>query len=136
VNYIGSNIDIGLKEKQELLEMDDLKKRSIRLLEYLSLEHQKQKLKSDIQEKVKHDLDQQQREFLLNQQMKTIQDELGGSPIDQEVRELKEKSEKKQWPEEIAKAFNKELDKLGRINIASAEYSVQVNYLETFLDLP
>ena len=136
VNYIGSNIDIGLKEKQELLEMDDLKSRSIRLLEYLSLERQKQKLKSDIQEKVKHDLDQQQREFLLNQQMKTIQDELGGSPVDQEVRELKEKAGKKLWPDEIAKAFNKELDKLSRINIASAEYSVQVNYLETFLDLP
>ena len=136
INYIGSNIDIGLKEKQELLEMDDLKTRSIRLLEYLSMELQKQKLKKDIQEKVKHDLDQQQREFLLNQQMKTIQDELGGSPVDQEVQELKEKATKKKWPEGIAKAFKKELEKLGRINSASAEYSVQVNYLETLLDLP
>ena len=136
INYIGSNIDIGLKEKQELLEMDDLKTRSIKLLEYLSLEHQKQKLKKDIQEKVKHDLDQQQREFLLNQQMKTIQDELGGSPFEQEVKEMKEKSQKKKWSKEIKKVFHKELEKLGRINPASAEYSVQVNYLETFLDLP
>ena len=136
INYIGSNIDIGLKEKQELLEMDDLKSRSIRLLEFLSLEHQKQKLKRDIQEKVRHDLDQQQREFLLNQQMKTIQDELGGSPIDQEVQELREKSSKKLWPKAVAKAFNKELEKLARINPSSAEYSVQVNYLETLLELP
>jgi len=136
INYIGSNIDIGLKEKQELLEMDDLKTRSIRLLEYLSLEQEKQKLKKDIQEKVKHDLDQQQREFLLNQQMKTIQDELGGSPIDQEVQELKEKASKKLWSKTVAKTFNKELEKLGRINPSSAEYSVQVNYLETFLELP
>lgn len=136
INYIGSNIDIGLKEKQELLEMDDLKSRSIRLLEYLSLEQQKQKLKRDIQEKVKHDLDQQQREFLLNQQMKTIQDELGGSPIDQEVQELKEKADKKKWSKAVSKVFKKELEKLGRINPSSAEYSVQVNYLETFLDLP
>ena len=136
INYIGSNIDIGLKEKQELLEMDDLKTRSIRLLEYLSLEQEKQKLKKDIQEKVKHDLDQQQREFLLNQQMKTIQDELGGSPIDQEVQELKEKASKKQWSKTVARTFNKELEKLGRINPSSAEYSVQVNYLETFLELP
>ncbi len=136
VNYIGSNIDIGLKEKQELLEMNDLKDRSIRLLEYLSMELQKQKLKKDIQEKVKHDLDQQQREYLLNQQMKTIQDELGGSPIDQEVLDLKEKASKKQWSKAIAKVFNKELEKLGRINPSSAEYSVQVNYLETILDLP
>ncbi len=136
INYIGSNINIGLKEKQELLEMDDLKSRSIRLLEYLSLEYQKQKLKRDIQERVKHDLDQQQREFLLNQQMKTIQNELGGSPVDQEVQELKEKALKKQWSKAIAKTFKKELEKLGRINSSSAEYSVQVNYLETLLDLP
>jgi ATP-dependent Lon protease len=136
INYIGSNIDIGLKEKQELLEMDDLKSRSIRLLEYLSMEHQKQKLKFDIQEKVKHDLDQQQREFLLNQQMKTIQDELGGNPMEKDIKELKERAKNKKWNKEVAEIFDKELDKLARLNPAAGEFSIQLTYVQTLLDLP
>ena len=93
-------------------------------------------LKNDIQSKVKSDLDQQQREFLLHQQMKTIQDELGGSPQDQEVVEFMEKGKKKKWSEEVALAFQKELDKLKRLNPATGEYSVQVNYIQTLVELP
>ncbi len=136
INYICSNTDIGIGEKQGLLEIDHLKERGLRLLEYLTLEYQKQKLKKDIQNKVKLDLDQQQREYLLNQQIRTIQDELGGSPFEQEVEEMKEKASRKRWPEEVYKAFRRELDKLERINPSSAEYSVQVNYIQTLLELP
>ncbi len=136
VNYICSNLDIDADQKQRLLEMDNLKERGVRLLEYLSLEYQKQKLKRDIQDKVKLELDQQQKEYLLNQQMKTIQDELGGNPMDQEIQEIKNKAKKKDWSEEVAKVFEKELDKLSRINPSSAEYSVQLNYLDIILDLP
>lgn len=136
INYICSNADIGLADKQELLHIDNLRDRGLRLLEYLSIEYQKQKLKKDIQNKVKLDLDQQQREFLLNQQMKTIQDELGGSPFDQEVEDMRSKAKKKKWPKEVAKTFNREVSKLERINPSSAEYSVQINYLEVMLDLP
>lgn len=136
VNYICSNLDVDIEQKQQLLEMEDLKERGIRLLEYLSLEYEKQKLKRDIQDKVKLELDQQQREYLLNQQMRTIQDELGGNPMDQEVLEMKERAKEKKWSEQVAKTFEKELDKLSRINPSSAEYSVQLNYLDTLLDLP
>lgn len=136
VNYLCSNSDLGMTEKQELLETDNIRDRAVRLLEHLSLEFQKQKLKKDIQSKVKLEIDQQQREYLLNQQMKTIQDELGGSPFEQEVEEIRLRSETKNWPEDVAKAFAREIEKLERINPASAEYSVQLNYLEVMLDLP
>ena len=136
VNYISSNMDLEPRQKQELLEMDDLKTRGIKLLELLSLEYEKQKLKKDIQNKVKLELDQQQREYLLNQQIKTIQDELGGNPMDQEIRDLKDRSKGKKWSKQVQKTFDKEIDKLSRINPASAEYSVQLNYIDTLLDLP
>lgn len=136
VNYICSNLDIDIDQKQQLLEIDNLKERGIRLLEYLSLEFEKQKLKRDIQDKVKLELDQQQREYLLNQQMRTIQDELGGNPLDQELVEMKERATEKKWTEQVAKVFDKEFDKVSRINPSSAEYSVQLNYLDTLLDLP
>lgn len=136
VNYLCSNSDLGMSEKQELLEIDSIRDRSVRLLEHLSLEFQKQKLKKDIQSKVKLEIDQQQREYLLNQQMKTIQDELGGSPYEQEVEEIRQRAETKNWSAEVAKAFARDIEKLERINPASAEYSVQLNYLEVMLDLP
>lgn len=136
VNFLSSNNDMEIKEKQKLLEIDDLKQRGIRLLEYLAREVQMLELKNDIQTKVKHDLDQQQREFLLHQQMKTIQDELGGNPIEQEVNELKKKGAKKKWSKETREHFEKEVDKLQRLNPAAGEYSVQVNYVQTLLDLP
>ena len=136
VNFLASNSELSLKQKQELLETDSVAKRGFTLLESLSKEVQMLELKNDIQTKVKSDLDQQQREFLLHQQMKTIQDELGGSPQDQEVIEFREKGKKKKWSKEVAAAFEKELDKLLRLNPAAGEYSVQVNYIQTLVELP
>ena len=136
VNFLASNSELSLKQKQELLETDSVAKRGFTLLESLSKEVQMLELKNDIQTKVKNDLDQQQREFLLHQQMKTIQDELGGSPQDQEVIDFREKGKKKKWSKEVAAAFEKELDKLLRLNPATGEYSVQVNYIQTLVELP
>jgi len=136
VNFICSNSDIDISDKQKLLEMDNLKDRSIRLLEHLTKQIQMLELKNDIQSKVKTDLDRQQREYLLHQQMKTIQDELGGNPLDQEIEDLKKKAKKKKWSKEVAETFAKEVDKLNRLNPATGEYSVQLNYLQTLLDLP
>ena len=136
VNFLASNSELSLKQKQKLLETDSVAKRGFALLESLSKEVQMLELKNDIQTKVKSDLDQQQREFLLHQQMKTIQDELGGSPQDQEVIDFREKGKKKKWSKEVAAAFEKELDKLLRLNPASGEYSVQVNYIQTLVELP
>ncbi len=136
INFLASNSELSLKEKQTLLENNSVSKRGFTLLEHLSRESQMLELKNDIQTKVKSDLDQQQREFLLHQQMKTIQDELGGSPQDQEVKEYREKGRKKKWDKEVAAAFEKELDKLLRLNPATGEYSVQVNYIQTLIELP
>lgn len=136
INFICSNSDIEIDEKQKLLEIDDLKERSIKLLEHLSRQIQMLELKNDIQSKVKNDLDRQQREYLLHQQMKTIQDELGGSPIDQEIEDLKKRAKDKKWSKEVAETFKKEIEKLHRLNPATGEYSVQLNYLQTLLDLP
>jgi ATP-dependent Lon protease len=136
INFLSSNNDMELKEKQKLLEINDLETRGIKLLEYLSKESQMLELKNDIQSKVKTDIDQQQREYLLHQQMKTIQDELGGNPLEQEIVELKEKGSKKKWSKEVKDVFEKEVDKLSRLNPASGEYSVQQNYIQTLLELP
>lgn len=136
INFISSNSDIKISEKQHLLEMNNLKKRAILLLQYLSREVQMLELKHDIQSKVKSDIDQQQREYFLHQQMKTIQDELGGNPIEQEIEELKARGRKKKWGKEVSLTFLKEVDKLIRLNPATGEYSVQLNYLQTLLELP
>jgi len=136
VNFICSNSDIEIEDKQKLIELDNLKERSIRLLEHLTRQIQMLELKNDIQSKVKTDLDRQQREYLLNQQMKTIQDELGGNPLDQEIEDIKKKAKDKKWGKEVAETFNKEIEKLNRLNPATGEYSVQLNYLQTLLDLP
>ena len=136
VNFICSNSDINIEDKQKLLEIDNLKERSIRLLEHLTKQIQMLELKNDIQSKVKTDLDRQQREYLLHQQMKTIQDELGGSPLDQEIQDLKKNAKEKKWGKEVSETFNKEVEKLNRLNPATGEYSVQLNYLQTLLDLP
>lgn len=130
INFICANSNVEIHEKQALLEISDLKQRSIKLLEQLTKEVQMLELKNDIQSKVKHELDKQQREYMLHQQMKTIQDELGGNPMDQEVEELKKRSIDKKWNKQISKIFNKEIDKLQRMNPAVAEYSVQMNYLQ------
>ena len=136
INFISSNSDINTEDKQKLLELNDMKKRGLNLLEHLSREVQMLELQNDIQKKVKTDIDQQQREFMLHQQMKTIQDELGGNPYEQEIQELGLKGEKKKWSKETHDLFKKELDKLRRVNPATGEYSVQMNYLQTLLDLP
>jgi ATP-dependent Lon protease len=136
INFICSNTDIKVQDKQKLLEMNSMRDRGFMLLEFLVQEIQVLELKNELQSKVKSDLDQQQREFLLHQQMKTIQNELGGNPVEKEIEEYRIKSESKKWTDEVKKVFDKELDKLHRLNPAAAEYSVQVNYIQTLLDLP
>ncbi len=136
INFICSNTDIKVQDKQRLLEVNNLRDRGYQLLEYLVQEIQLLELKNELQSKVKSDLDQQQREFLLHQQMKTIQNELGGNPVEKEIEEYRKKGDSKDWPAEVGKTFMKELDKLHRLNPAAAEYSVQVNYIQTLLDLP
>lgn len=136
INFACSNIEINITEKQKLLEFDELKNRGMFLLEILIRELQILELKIDIQSKVKTDIDQQQREYLLQQQMKTIQNELGGNPIEQEVEDMKKAASNKKWSKEVAERFTKELDKLKRLNPASGEYSVQYNYLQTLIELP
>jgi len=119
-----------------MLEVADLKARAELVLKQLHKELQMQELKNQIQSKVKIDIDQQQREYFLHQQLKTIQEELGGNVFEEELDELKVKGDKKKWSESVKKHFQKELDKLQRINPNSAEYSVQRNYLDLLLDLP
>ena len=136
INFICSNTDLEVEEKQTLLEIADVRERGIQAISYLVKEVQMLELKRDIQSKVKTDLDQQQREFLLNQQMKTIQDELGGNPIEQEINEMKAAAKDKKWSEDVSKFFDKEVNKLHRLNPAAGEYSVQFSYCQTLLDLP
>jgi ATP-dependent Lon protease len=136
INFICSNTDIKVQDKQKLLEINNLRDRGFMLLEFLVQEIQILELKNELQSKVKSDLDQQQREFLLHQQMKTIQNELGGNPVEKEIEEYRRRASAKKWNEDVKKVFDKELDKLHRLNPAAAEYSVQVNYIQTLLDLP
>ncbi|HWR74805.1 MAG TPA: endopeptidase La, partial [Bacteroidales bacterium] len=136
INYICANTEINVNDKQKLLEASNLKERGLRLLEHLVREIQLMELKNELQSKVKYEIDQQQREFLLHQQMKTIQNELGGNPVEKEVEEFRARGTLKLWNEDVAKVFDRELDKLSRLNPAAAEYSVQVNYIQTLLELP
>ena len=136
INFISSNTDVDYQNKQELLEIDNLKQRAIKLLEILSKQVSLLELKNDIRKKVKMDIDKQQREYFLHQQMKTIQDELGGNPTDEEIKELEELAETKEWNGNVREIFNKELNKLKRLNPSSPDYSVQSNYLREMLDLP
>ncbi|MBN3034930.1 MAG: endopeptidase La [Bacteroidales bacterium] len=136
VNFVSSNLNIEIKEKQKLLEISDFQERSRIVLAALSRELQVIKLKNQIQDKVKSDLDKQQRDFLLHQQLKTIQEELGGIPGDLEIKTLREKALKKKWPDPAREVFERELAKLQRMHIQAAEYSVQLNYLDLLVDLP
>ncbi len=136
INFICSNTDIKVQDKQKLLEINRLRDRGFLLLEFLVQEIQVLELKNELQSKVKSDLDQQQREFLLHQQMKTIQNELGGNPSEKEIEEYRKKAGTKKWSADVKKVFDKELEKLNRLNPAAAEYSVQINYIQTLLDLP
>lgn len=136
INFISSNTDVDYQNKQELLEIDNLKQRAIKLLEILSKQVSLLELKNDIQKKVKTDIDKQQREYFLHQQMKTIQDELGGNPVDEEINELEELGNKKEWNDNVREIFTKELNKLRRVNPSAPDYSVQSNYLREMLELP
>lgn len=136
INFICTNIDIQTDEKQKLLEKHVIKDRALQLLEHLTKELQMIELRHDIQNKVKGDLDQQQREYFLHQQMKTIQDELGGNPIEQEIEELKERAKSKKWGKPVAEHFEREVEKLNRMNPMAGEYSMQLTYVQLLLDLP
>ena len=136
VNFVSSNMNLSVQEKQTLLESSDLKDRALETLKFMNLEYQKLELKNDIQLKVQNDMNQQQREYFLHQQMKTIQEELGGVSYDEELEDMKERSKSKKWDEKVAKHFEKEIAKMHRMNPQVAEYSIQRNYLDLFLDLP
>ncbi len=136
VNFISSNMNADVSKKQEMLEVLDVKKRVMMVLEHLTLEAQMLEMRNEIQSKVKRDIDRQQREYFLHQQMRTIQDELGDNPQTQDIREFEERARLKKWSEEVEHIFYKELDKLSRMNPQGAEYTVQMNYLDLLLDLP
>ena len=136
VNFVSANMNLSVNEKQELLETNNLQQRALETLKYMNVEVQKLELKNDIQSKVQSDLNQQQREYFLHQQMKTIQEELGGVSYEEEIDEMIQRAEDKQWDEKIAKHFEKEVAKMQRMNPQVAEYSIQRNYLELILDLP
>ena len=136
INFVSSNLNLPVKEKQALLEINDLQKRALKTLKHMNVEFKKLKIKNDIQSKVQNDLSQQQREYFLHQQMKTIQEELGGVSHDSEIDEMKKRAKGKKWNKEIKTHFEKELSKLQRMNPQVSEYSVQRNYLDLLLDLP
>ncbi|CAA0179288.1 Lon protease [Tenacibaculum maritimum] len=136
VNFISSNMDLTVTQKQVVLEKDSLKERALLTLKNLNKELQKLQLRNDIQSKTRSDLDQQQREYYLNQQLKTIQEELGGVSNDQEIEEMRTKGKAKKWNKEIAETFEKEINRIKRMNPQMAEYGVQRNYLELMLELP
>ena len=135
INFVCSNMDLSDADRQQLLEAPGLLARARKLLEILIREQQLLELKNEIQSKVKQELDRQQRDYFLQQQMRTIQDELGGGE-DEEIEKMRERAAKKNWNKEIAEMFEKELSKVERLNPAVAEYSVQMTYLQLLLDLP
>lgn len=136
INFVSSNMNLALNEKQELLEIDNLQERALATLKLMNMEYQKLELKNDIQNKVHNDMNKQQREYFLHQQIKTIQEELGGVSHDDEIEEMRIKRKAKKWNKETKGHFDKELSKMQRMNPQVAEYSIQRNYLELFLDLP
>ncbi len=136
INFVSSNLNLPVNEKQVLLEINNLQKRALETLKHMNVEFKKLEIKNDIQSKVQTDLNQQQREFFLHQQMKTIQEELGGVSHDSELDDMRIRAKKKKWNSEIKKHFEKELAKLQRMNPQVSEYSVQRNYLDLILDLP
>jgi ATP-dependent Lon protease len=136
INFVTSNMSLSVEEKQNLLAINSLKDRALETLRYMNTELQKLELKNDIQSKVRFDLDQQQREYFLHQQMKTIQEELGGVSQEEEMDEMSSKAKTKKWDEKTQKHFEKELSKMRRMNPQAPDFGIQRNYLELFLDLP
>jgi ATP-dependent Lon protease len=135
-HFITSNLNIEAKLKQELLEYKEVAQRIQQIIKYLQQEMQVQEIKANIHTKTRTDIDKQQREYFLNQQIKAIQEELGGDMYQEEINRLKEKATEKKWSEAVAKHFEKEIGKLQRINPAAAEYSVILNYLDWMVELP
>ena len=135
IDFICTNLPLKKDEKIELLRIDSLQARTYRLLEILNREVQLAEIKESIQMRAREDIDQQQREYFLQQQIKTIQDELGGSGQEQEIEEMRNKASRIKWSEEVRATFLKELDKLERTHPQSPDYSVQLNYLQTMLSL-
>lgn len=136
INFVSSNLGIPVEQKQKLLEIDSQSERALETLRLMNVELQKLSLRMDIQSKVQHDINKQQRDYFLHQQMKTIQEELGGQSSEAEVDELRKQAKKKKWSAETAEHFEKELAKMQRMNPQVAEYSIQRNYLDLMLDLP
>ena len=136
INFVSSNLNLDSAAKQELLNINSLKKRALAALKMMNKELQRLELSNDIQSKVREDMDQQQREYYLHQQMKTIQEELGGVSHDEEIEEMRALAKKKKWSKEVAQTFDKEIGRLQRMNPQVAEYSVQINYLDLLLELP
>ncbi len=136
INFVSSNMNLSVEDKQKLLETNDLRERALATLRFMNVEFQKLELKNDIQSRVQSDMSQQQREYFLHQQMKTIQEELGGVSHEDEIEEMRQRARGKKWQEPVQKHFEKELAKMQRMNPQVAEYSIQRNYLDLFLDLP
>lgn len=136
VNFVSSNMNLLVKDKQDLLAIPNLKDRALETLRFMNLELQKLEIRNDIQSKVRSDLDQQQREYFLHQQMKTIQEELGGVSYEAEIEEMRTKAKSKKWNEKVAEHFEREISKLQRTNPNSPDFGIQRNYLELFLELP
>lgn len=136
VNFLGANIPLSATQKQELLTISNIKERLFKLYEMLTQEAQLLQIKADIQSKTREDLNQQQREHFLQQQIRTIQEELGGNMQDQDIQELRERAEKKKWDSKTAEIFEKEMRKLERLHPQSPDFSVQYTYLDTLLELP
>ena len=136
VNFVCSNMNLSVNEKYKILNTSDLNERALMCLKQMNVELQRLSLKNDIQSKVRSDLDKQQREYFLHQQLKTIQEELGGVSYDEEINEMRIKATKKKWSKEVNEHFTKELSKLQRMNPQVAEYSIQRNYLDIYLELP
>ena len=136
IGFCATNLPIHSREKQELLNINDEKEQALRLLQILNHETQAMELKMSIQTKTREDLSQQQREYYLQQQIKTIQEELGGSTQQVDVKEFKKRAEGKKWSKKVSSAFEKEISKLERLNPHSPDYSTQYQYIETLLELP
>jgi ATP-dependent Lon protease len=136
LNFIASNLSSKVPIKQQILEIDDLREKGQYILQQMSSELQLLELKDQIESKVKIDIEKQQRDYFLSQQLKTIQEELGQNPQEEEINKLTLKAKDKKWPEAVAKSFDKEIHRLKRMNPQVAEYSIQLSYLELLLDLP
>ncbi|PWH10681.1 endopeptidase La [Bacteroidetes bacterium SCGC AAA795-G10] len=136
INFVASNMNVNVADKQKILSELDLFQRATMCLKYMNQEYQKLALKNDIQSRVRSEIDSQQREYYLHQQMKTIQEELGGVSYEEEVEEMRNKAKNKKWNIDVKNHFDKELIKMQRMNPQVAEYSIQRNYLDLFLDLP